>query len=252
MAGSQGLSILLGSRSYFLIAALACTLAVLISRSARPRLLVAVGLIPLVVYLGIIVPRLYRTSDSSEGSVAVALDASLNELGGSDWYKFLQSDDFAMARNLALALRVVPEKTGFGFGETYLAAAVRPLPRQLFAEDKPPDVDSIINARAIYPYRSTITGYSYSYVSEPFYNFGYFGVIGFSVGLGLVLRSLRNGISDSQSKSAQYIVYYSVVVASLLVFVRGNLGTDYQRLLFFILPLWFVVLYGRADATRGL
>jgi hypothetical protein len=241
---SQSLGLALGDRSYFLPALFCVVAALLVTTRIRVRVDVLVIAVPVLIYLGVVLPASYRDA-SDEPVRSAALSESAREVSGDEPWAFLMSDDFSMARNLAIALRVVPEQTGHAQGETYLGALVRPIPKQLLGGEKPADTDTILNNAAIYRYRDIEAGFSYTFVSEPFYNFGPAGVFVVPALGAWLLRRARDGFFVRTTVSPAHLCYFTALSVSLIYFVRGNIGTDYQRLLYWILPLAGVLLLAR-------
>lgn len=193
----------------------------------RNKLLAVLILIPLLV----VAPRLYRDSSTfNPNSVKEAYSQSqvLTTIAG---------DDMIMVPTFAILLKKVPNDIQYMYGKSYLTAALKPIPRILW-KNKPIEFDTYLNQR-IFPETARYFGVAFSGASEPFVNFGFFGIAFF-----FHFLSRFNGYFTRVlvfNRNNPFILFsFSLWTAFMFILIRGNLSTDYHRFLFPCFAAFFV------------
>lgn len=198
------------------------------------RSIVAVGFILFV--LVITLPRELRVNAGSEaGTVADAIDI----LDAST--AFLQGQDTAMIDNLSILVMKMGEGTDFAYGQTYLAAAVKFVPRTVWPT-RPRVADEQINS-ALFKLPSYNYGFSFGYFGEPYYNFGVSGVIAAGGVAGWAVAFLGDRARRTRSPISMTVCLVSV--AYIVIYMRGGIGVDYHRQLIMLSALLPIAMTAR-------
>lgn len=240
-------SLLSGSRSAFLPVVVALILLLVRTRSKLVSPLRMVLIVPLVLILGVIAPRIWRDSLSAGGSISAAIGDALSP---SQFFgEFLGGLDTAMVD--ALAVQVSAQESGslgLLLGRSYLGFIVAPLPRALWG-DKPLPTDTYLN-QVLFPVTAEKgIGFAFSTYSEPYVNFGLIGVAVVMLVFGLLLGMLAR---RAQTASFAAFFVYAVAAGYTFALMRGTFTYNAQRLLLPLAPaLLVLVLSKRAARHRG-
>jgi oligosaccharide repeat unit polymerase len=140
-----------------------------------------------------------------------------------------------MVDDFAIELQFVPVSLNYQFGNTYLEALARPVPRALWS-GKPIEADSQL-MKAIWPrFQAAGTGFAFSFFGEPFLNFSWVGVFIVALIFGVLCRTLYAWFRRDARNSA-VIAVYALSWPFVFVYMRGGFGVDYQRQLIYVLPV---------------
>lgn len=214
-----------GDRSVFLYTLTVVVVIYSLTSKKRPRYLRYVIPIILLIPLLIVAPRLYRHSELPIFS-AIKQSYSLQNL--SDTFTGL---DTAMVPALTILRTQMGEDIQYQYGKSYIGALVKPIPRVVW-NSKPIEIDRQLNEQ-LFPKTSKQVGFSFSGISEPFVNFGIFGVMAFFFVMGKLNNSLTNFTGGVNPRRVLTIAWVS---GFMFILIRGNLTTDFQRLLFPLIP----------------
>lgn len=214
-----------GDRSVFVYTLTVVVVIYSSTSKKRPRYLRYVIPIILLIPLLIVAPRLYRHSELPTFS-AVKQSYSLQNL--SDTFTGL---DTAMVPALTILRSQMGKDIQYQYGKSYLGAIVKPIPRAVWSS-KPIEIDRQLNEQ-LFPKTSKQVGFSFSGISEPFVNFGIFGVVAFFFLMGKLNNSLANFTGGVNPRRVLTIAWVS---GFMFILIRGNLTTDFQRLLFPLIP----------------
>ncbi len=247
LAFSQVMTIGGGDRSWTLPVGGMVFVVGYLRRRRRPSAPVLVTAIVLVFLFNISAVRDYRTSTLPGTSVAEYAAEPVSKPGKA-LQDFFGGADTAMAANLAVELQFVPSRIDFALGRTYANAAALPVPRAVW-HHKPPVADTELTA-AIFPAVARAGGgFSFSLFGEPYLNFGYFGVIGISMLLGIASRALYAWFLRAP-RNPTVIAFYALNWPFLLVYMRGGLGVDYQRQVIVVSPLIAAAAFAQVRRHR--
>lgn len=233
-----------GDRSYFLPALLSLMMVRSLQDRRRPKYRWLFVVVPAIIVFGIVLPNIYRNYDQIEGNVALATAKSLED----PFTKLWEGDDTAMARNLAIEVAGVPGKLPYAMGKSYVAILARPIPRQLFSGSKPTSGEEDLDYRLITVPTGLTTGYAYSIFGEPFYNFGWVGVVVVPLLFGLLWRKAYRYVVMNRGDILA-LAMYAAALPVLAVMVRGGIGVDFQRLAFTVLPVLLLFRSRRLSAS---
>jgi len=214
-----------GDRSVFVYTLTVVVVIYSLTSKKRPRYLRYVIPIILLIPLLIVAPREYRHSELPIFS-AVKESYSLQNL--SETFTGL---DTAMVPALTILRSQMGKDIQYQYGKSYLGAIVKPIPRAVWSS-KPIEIDRQLNEQ-LFPKTSKQVGFSFSGISEPFVNFGVFGVIAFFFLMGKLNNSLANFTGGVNPRRVLTIAWVS---GFMFILIRGNLTTDFQRLLFPLIP----------------
>lgn len=228
-----------GNRSVFIPVAVAIVLT-LFTTNARVlspvRLLIFV---PVAFVLGIVAPRLWRDQLAQGGSLLDSLLSAFNPTVAIEG--FVGGLDTAMVD--AFEAQVQAQSSGvlnFQYGTTYIGALGAAIPRNLWPS-KPESVDQILNA-ALFPALDALgIGFSFGFYSEPYFNFGFAGVVVVSLFFGVFLGWITRRLHGRRTLLDAYI--FIMVTAYIFPIMRGSLSFDGQRLLIAALPALFAMLF---------
>ncbi|WP_435302724.1 O-antigen polymerase [Microbacterium testaceum] len=236
LAVGTGPQLLAGSRSVFLplaVTLLVCFVWIFPGR-IKP-VYVAVAALPAFL-LFFIIPRLLRQMPTdAPGSGFFSQLAPDQVLDG-----FFGGLDTAMID--AFAHQVAEQGSGqlpLANGSTYVGALGAAIPRAWWT-DKPQTVDTLLN-QALFPdTASRSIGFSFGVYSEPYLNFGFFGVVLFCAFLGVAFAIVDNLMMNNLSVFGLSLC--ALVVGSLFPIVRGSLTFDSQRLLIPAIPIILIYI----------
>jgi oligosaccharide repeat unit polymerase len=209
-----------GSRSIFIYIGLVVYLMHLSfqSRMIRKRIFFVILIIlPLL----IVSPRLYRTGTE------VSFAAIKNGYSIQKILETVTGPDVQMAPALSILYQNLGNKVPYEYGRSYVAALGKPVPRVLWPT-KPAEFDTGVNEN-LFPLTYRFYGVAFSCISEPLVNFGLIGVVLFFILLGKFNSYL---IHKLDSRNFRQVFIFSWIVAFMFVLARGNLSTDYHRILF--------------------
>lgn len=191
------------------------------SLKRRFTLIIMVSLIPAL----IIGPRLYR-SELRFDPESIRKAYSVQEIA-----KTFTGQDTLMLVGFSILISKLDEKViPREYGQSYLAGLGKPIPRALW-KDKPTEFDMRMN-QIIFPQIAKNYGVSFSALSEPLVNFGVVGILTFFWLLGFWTRGMSNSLDFENPKK---IWLYAWSIGFLFILIRGNLSTDYHRVLFPVL-----------------
>ncbi|RCL91891.1 MAG: O-antigen polysaccharide polymerase Wzy [Microbacterium sp.] len=228
-----------GNRSVFIPLTVATILILYTTnRQVLSPLLAAIWM-PLVFVFGFIAPRLWRDQLSQgiplEQSISSAFDPT-NAVGD-----FVGGLDTAMVD--ALEVQVAAQESGslgLQYGGTYIANLLAPIPRNIWPL-KPESVDELLNA-ALFPQTDSLgIGFAFGFYSEPYFNFGIFGVMLVCLAVGTGLGLLTKAVARSRGLVGGFILI--MVIGFVFPLMRGSLTFDGQRLLIVALPSVAVAVY---------
>lgn len=223
-----------GSRSifvYILVVVLIMQLIFSEQRLKKRTFIVLLIVLPLL----IVSPRIYRSAtDLSVSKITEGYSAQ-------SVLETFTGPDTQMAPALSILHQNLNQKVSYQYGKSYLAALGKPIPRTLWPS-KPEEFDTGLN-RNLFPSIYRYYGVSFSAVSEPLVNFGLAGVVFFFTLLGSFNAYLRNRLDK---RSIRNVFVYSWIVAFMFILARGNLTTDYHRVVF---PLMAGLLVLRKKKT---
>lgn len=214
-----------GDRSVFLYTLTVVFVIYGLTSKKRPNYLRFMIPTILLIPLLIVAPRLYRHSELPAFS-AIKQSFSLQNLS-----RTFTGLDTAMVPALTILRSQMGKEIQYQYGKSYLGAIVRPVPRAVWSS-KPIEIDRQLNEQ-LFPKTSKQVGFAFSGISEPFVNFGIFGVIAFFFLMGKISSSLAN---FSGGVNARRVLLIAWVSGFMFVLIRGNLTTDFQRLLFPLIP----------------
>ena len=182
-------------------------------------------LIVLLIPALIIGPRIYR-SELKFDLGAIKQAYSVQEVART----FTGQDTLMLIGFSILTSKVEQGVIPREYGMSYLGGLGKPIPRALW-KGKPTEFDMRMN-QIIFPQIAKNYGVSFSGLSEPLVNFGVFGILVFFWMLGYLTRRISNSLDDNNPKS---IWVYAWLIGFLFILIRGNLSTDYHRVLFPVL-----------------
>lgn len=229
-----------GSRSFFVPAVLTVAIALVAATGSRGLAWkLAAPLAVIALLLLIILPRQLRESSQSRLGPLAGHGAVVGTIAGQDT---------AMADNLASAVQAIPNDIPYRNGATYIADLARPIPRGWWP-GKPRSGDEYLNARLYPNFAAHQVGFAFGFWAEPYLNFGIAGVVILSILAGVALGSLRT-LWRRRSCDPLAAASYAVSVPFIVVYMRGSLGTDYQRQVVATLPLILLYVFGRRAERR--
>jgi oligosaccharide repeat unit polymerase len=213
-------SLLNGDRSKFIFFVLVLVMVYVNTgmKIGRNRIIAIVLILPIV----ITAPRVYRSS--VEGIKAKSFNNLISVKTISDTFT---QEDLAMAPTFSILVNSFEKNEDYLHGNSYLALISKPLPRKLWP-NKPIPFD-VEMTRKIFPIESKYVGFSFSGLSEPYANFGYFGVVVFFFIIGFLNRRLLNRARNMNISS---VLLNSWTAGFMFILARGNLTTDMQRFAF--------------------
>ncbi len=233
--------VLAGSRSIFIYVYLVCFIAKNIIKCIEgdsiPKLSVRNIVILLLLLPAIMVaPRIYRTDNS------VNIDSLKNAYSIQEISQTVIGGDALMIPTLSILIPEIGNRVASLHGSSYLNLVTKPIPRALW-ENKPIEFDMYLND-ALFPETSRFYGVSFSAISEPLANFGVFGVAVFFALIGylydlLVIRRFELNLRS--------IIIASWLTGFCFILIRGNLTTDYHRVVF---PLCIALFVTKRDEVR--
>jgi oligosaccharide repeat unit polymerase len=235
---SQSTQLGAGNRSSFLPILLSVALLVYLKIGSRPRLISVIGCSFLVFIFVITLPREYRDIANREQSLSAVVSQTVTSprdaFGG-----FFEGLDTAMVGALALEIGDIPARADYQFGSTYFDDLMRPIPRSLWSE-KPRSGDEQV-MQIVYPdyYRQGVQIYS-SMFGEPYFNFGYLGIVVFGFMFGIAWRSLYAWFMRDPANTTMQAIY-ALNWPFVFVYFRGGVGVDYQRQATGLLPVLLIV-----------
>lgn len=237
IALSQITSLAAGNRSWFIPAVMALIILAYLRRSARPSIPTILWSGGLAFLLLVTLPRNFRYVTSRDVSLLSAISDTVTRplvaLGS-----FFKSLDTAMINLLALETALVPSETGYQYGRTYIGDLARPIPRA-FWPGKPGSGDEEIMKLTVPDFYAQGVHLYGSIFAEPYFNFGYLGVIVFAILFGIYWRILYEWfLSNPANRTMQAL--YAVNWPFVFIYMRGGVGTDYQRQAIFVLPMLFL------------
>lgn len=214
-----------GDRSVFLYTLTVVSLIyALTSRTIRIRFKTKITILVLIPLL-VVVPRIYRHSD------AFSLSDIASGYSAASITETLTGLDTAMVPALTILRSQLGTNVDYQLGKSYLRGIFKPLPRAIW-KNKPIEFDRQLNV-ALFPRTSQQVGFSFSGLSEPLVNFGLIGVIAFF----FILGKLENRIiSFRKAIDLRRIIILAWASGFMFILIRGNLSTDYQRLMFPLIP----------------
>ena len=236
---SQVLAIGGGDRSWLLPAAAAVGLTSYLRRRRRPTPLAVGVLAILVLFVGLTIPREFRSAD--ERGTNSYLESA------TDWRaalgEFFGGADAAMAPNLAVELLFVPTEVPHQFGRTYLGALALPIPRELYP-DKPAPGEAKVMDAAFRELSSMGVGLSFSFFGEPYLNFGLSGVVVAALAFGILARLLYAWFARAPCNPT-VIALFALNWPFVFVYMRGGFGVDYYRQVLVLSPLIVLLIFAR-------
>jgi hypothetical protein len=173
----------------------------------------------------VVAPRIYRHAETFSFSDIV------NGYSVTNITETVTGLDTAMVPALTILRSQLGITIDYQLGKSYVRGLFKPLPRAIW-KTKPMELDRQLNV-ALFPRTSQQVGFSFSGISEPLVNFGLIGVVTFFFMLG----RLENRITTfSKAIDLRRIIILAWVSGFMFILIRGNLSTDYQRLLFPLIP----------------
>ena len=219
-----------GSRSYFIYILLVLLISLGLTKSKEESgvlnqnrkvkigsMIIGITLIPIL----IVAPRLYR------GDQAISLDSVKQTYAPEQILMTATGGDTTMLPAFAILQSEIGNSIPYLHGSSYINALGKPIPRKLW-QQKPLEFDTFLNYK-IFPSTYQFFGVSFSALSEPYVNFGVIGISLFFVFLGYLNKKNSESLN---LKDARSIYVYSWLVGFMFILIRGNLTTDYHRLLF--------------------
>lgn len=235
-----------GNRSVFIPILVALILALY---ATNPRVLsplrVAIGG-PVLFFLGIVAPRLWRDQLAQGGSLESSLIAAFNPAVAIEG--FVGGLDTAMVDSFEVQLAA--QQSGaldMQYGMTYIGAAGAAIPRDLWPA-KPESVDQVLNAALFPALDAQGIGFSFGFYSEPYFNFGTIGVLMVAGFFGFFLGAITKALWAHRSPVFAFI--FVMVTAFIFPIMRGSLSFDIQRLLIAALPTMLVMFLALRAANR--
>jgi hypothetical protein len=239
-----------GSRATFLPVIVA---ALILINEVKPGFLrrpAVVVVAPIVAFLAVIAPRVWRDQLASGTSWFDAVGQSLkpeNALQG-----FLGGNDTAMFD--AFALQVGAQGSGslpLLWGKTYASSVGAFVPRGLWPT-KPESVDEYLNSVIFPETHARGIGFSFGIYSEPYLNFGIAGVVAVLLIFGLFLGWIQRRAIVQADIATLYVV--AMIGGFLFPIVRGSISFDIQRALIAMLPALIALtawrFVGRGPSSR--
>lgn len=133
--------------------------------------------------------------------------------------------------------RAIPEVFGYRYGETYMAAVLRPIG----LSSEPPLADWFLSWYA----PGAASGYGFSLTGEAFWNFGFPGVLAVFFLLGAIHRVLMN-----RSPRSDFACYLSVVfLGTWLYALRGDFSQIFSTMTYGVI-LYFLISLMRVTRER--
>lgn len=227
--------LLAGSRSIFIYVYLVCFIAkkiinskekVKISQVRLRNILILLFILPAIM----VAPRIYRTDNS------VNLESLKNAYTLKEISQTVIGGDALMIPTLSILIPEIGSKVESLHGASYLNLIAKPIPRALWSK-KPIEFDMYLN-NALFPETSRFYGVSFSAISEPLVNFGVFGVAVFFAFIGylydlLVIRKFELNLRS--------LIIASWLTGFCFILIRGNLTTDFHRVVFPLCIALFVI-----------
>ena len=135
---------------------------------------------------------------------------------------------------LAVTVDQVPINCSFGFGDSYLAGLCSIIPT--LAKSL-----GLGDATAYISKLSGVTSFGGSYLGEIYYNFWWFGIMLCPL-VGTVISRIQNDICDMdcEGNATKKGVLAAIIMASLILFVRGYFSDMVQKLVWTWIVLYFV------------
>jgi len=233
--------ILSGGRSYFIYVFLVCFIAKNIIRytekinipKVRP---IYVLILTLILPAILVAPRIYRTENS------VNLESLKKAYSIKEISQTVIGGDGIMIPTLSILISEIGNKVAPLHGSSYLNLITKPIPRVLW-KNKPVEFDMYLN-NSLFPETSRYYGVSFSAISEPLTNFGVLGVAVFFTLIGYLYDLLVHRRFELNLRS---IIIASWLTGFCFILVRGNLTTDYHRVVF---PLVISLLLTKRDGAK--
>lgn len=200
---------------------------------------VSLAVLVLLAPILIVAPRIYRQEVSFELTQilsAYSFDNIANTITGSD---------AQMVPALSILIQNLGNTVDFAFGKSYLYGLLKPIPRDIWMS-KPLEFDTGLNL-ILFPQNYRSFGVAFSAVSEPLVNFGLLGVFAFFLILGLINANLAQRLNNA---NLRFIIFYSWTIAFMFILARGNLSTDYHRLVFPLVSGLSVIRRNRNKVSR--
>jgi oligosaccharide repeat unit polymerase len=153
-----------------------------------------------------------------------------------------------MVPDLAAELQIVPGAAPYRYGATYMGALARPVPRTLWP-GKPTAADTQLMDRLWPALAAQHVLFTFSFFGEPFWNFGFAGVVAISALFGIAWRTLYEWYQRAP-RNRTVIAIYALSWPFLFVYMRGGIGVDYQRQLIAVLPIVVAAFFARRHSPR--
>lgn len=162
--------------------------------------------------------------------------------------------NFMQLQTMSVLMEGTPIPLSFQYGYTYVAGALLLVPKALFP-DKPLPSTGIFT-EAFWPRAWIDTGTTLppGIFGEGYMNFGIFGALGLGYLAGFVMGRLHGRVRKAPDDDLA-LIYYSLAMASMLHFFRGELATPLFAVLSIALPCWLFMRRERqpspiADGSR--
>jgi oligosaccharide repeat unit polymerase len=151
-------------------------------------------------------------------------------------------------QTMTVLLDRMPDDLPFQLGKTFLSFFTLPVPSSVWPDKflTAPGVFTL----AFWPERWLEQGTTLppGILGEFYMNFGIAGVFAGAVSLGWLFERAFLAFAGEKSARAEYLIYYAILVAMLLHYIRGEFTAPTLLLLSIILPVWMIRLL--AGATK--
>lgn len=145
----------------------------------------------------------------------------------SSLYEFLNqqvSGNFMQLQTMSVLIEGMPLPLDYQYGYTYLAGLLLLVPRSIFPDKPLPSTGIFTEAFWPAAWRELGTTLPPGLFGEAYMNFGVYGALGMGLLSGYIIGRLhKNFITENQNDMA--LIYYAVMVSSMLHFFRGELAS---------------------------
>jgi oligosaccharide repeat unit polymerase len=145
----------------------------------------------------------------------------------SSTYDFLNSQvfgNFMQLQTMSVLLEGMPVPLEYQYGYTYVAGLLLLVPRSIFPDKPLPSTGIFTEAFWPAAWRDLGTTLPPGVFGEAYMNFGVYGAIGAGLIAGYVMGRVHKRYKQNPN-SDMALVYYAIMVASMLHFFRGELAS---------------------------